>query len=67
MTTEKKNLPINFREELAKQSAAIAQKIAAPSGDRIRMNAGRGFTLPNGAEGEELRLQQPVLRQRLRP
>lgn len=52
MTTEKKSLPINFREELEKQSQAIKQKIAAPSGDRIRMNSGR-YVLPNGQEGEE--------------
>lgn len=52
MTTEKKNLPINFREELEKQSQAIKQKIAAPSGDRIRMASGR-YVLPSGQEGEE--------------
>lgn len=46
-------LPINFREELAKQAAAISTKIAAPSGDRIRMEP-RGFTLPNGQTGAEV-------------
>jgi hypothetical protein len=53
-TAGSNNLPINFREELEKQSQAIQSKIAQPSGDRVRMIPGRGFALPNGQEGEEI-------------
>lgn len=51
-TRAKPNLPINYEEQLAKEASEIAKRIAAPSGDRIRFNANRGFITPDGMEGE---------------
>lgn len=50
----KANLPINHEEQLAKEAAEIAKRIAAPSGDRIRFNANRAFITPDGLEGDTL-------------
>lgn len=52
----KANLPVNIQEQLAKEVQSIASRIAAPSGDRITINGGRGFTLPDGSSGEELQV-----------
>lgn len=46
-------LPINYQEQLAKEAAEISKKIAAPSGDRIRMS-GPKLIAPDGQEGETL-------------
>jgi hypothetical protein len=56
MATPRKtsNLPINYEEQLAKESAEIAKRIAAPSGDRIKYNSNRSFITPDGSEGEVL-------------
>jgi len=51
-TTSK--LPVNYEEQLAKEAAEIAKRIAAPTGDRIRFNANRAFITPDGMEGETL-------------
>jgi len=48
------NLPINYAEQLSKEAAEITKRIAAPSGDRVRFNANRGFITPDGLEGSEL-------------
>lgn len=48
------NLPVNYAEQLAQESAEIAKRIAAPSGDRIRFNANRSFITPDGMEGDTL-------------
>jgi hypothetical protein len=47
-------LPINYHELLAKQVAEVQKKVAAPSGDRIKMNGNSSFTLPNGQDGAEI-------------
>lgn len=52
-TREKPKLPVNYQEQLAAESAQIAKRIAAPSGDRIRMSGNSKFILPDGSEGEE--------------
>ncbi len=52
MTTRgKSNLPINYAEQLAKEAAEIAKRIATPTGDRIRFNANKSFITPDGLEG----------------
>lgn len=53
-TRETPNLPVNYQEQLAKEAQAIASRIAAPSGDRIRFNSNRGFITPDGLEGETM-------------
>lgn len=53
-TRAKPNLPVNYEEQLAKEAAEIAKRIAAPTGDRIRFNANRAFITPDNMEGEEL-------------
>jgi len=50
----KSNLPINYEEQLAKEAAEIAKRIAAPTGDRIRIANNRTFVAPDGSEGETL-------------
>lgn len=50
----KPQLPVNYEEQLAKEAAEIAKRIAAPTGDRIRFNANRAFITPDGMEGEAL-------------
>jgi hypothetical protein len=47
------NLPINYQEELMREAQEISKRIAAPSGDRIKMDS-HGFTLPDGTQGDEL-------------
>jgi len=49
----KANLPINYQEELLKEAQEISKRIAAPSGDRIKVDS-HGFTLPDGTSGEEM-------------
>ena len=53
-TRAKANLPVNYEEQLTKEAAEIAKRIAAPTGDRIRINANRAFITPDGMEGETL-------------
>ena len=51
------NLPINYQEQLAKESAAIASRIGAPGGgDRIKSKGNQFFILPDGSEADELEL-----------
>lgn len=50
----KSNLPINHAEQLAKEAAEITRRIAAPGGDRIKIDGNRGFIAPDGTEGETL-------------
>jgi hypothetical protein len=49
----KSNLPINYQEQLLKEAQEISKRIAAPSGDRIKIDS-HGFTLPDGTQGEEM-------------
>ena len=50
----KANLPVNYEEQLAKESAEISKRISAPTGDRIRFNMNKAFITPDGMEGEAL-------------
>lgn len=50
----KANLPVNYEEQLAKESAEIAKRISAPTGDRIRFNGNKTFITPDGMEGDTL-------------
>lgn len=50
----KSKLPVNYEEQLAKEAADIAKRIAAPTGDRIRYNSNRSLITPDGSEGEVL-------------
>src|SRR5690348_2432812 len=54
MAKSTSNLPINYEEQLQKEAAEIAKRIAAPSGDRIRFNGNAGFITPDGNEGDAL-------------
>lgn len=54
MARAKPNLPVNYEEQLAREAAEIAKRIAAPTGDRIRFNANRAFITPDGMEGETI-------------
>lgn len=54
MAREKPQLPVNYAEQLAKEAAEIAKRLAAPSGDRIRTDGPRGFITPDGQEGESI-------------
>lgn len=42
------NLPANYDEELAAEQLAMRARIGAPSGDVIRVNKDKTFTLPSG-------------------
>ena len=42
------NLPANYDEELAAEALAMQKRIGAPSGDLIRVNKDKTFSLPNG-------------------
>ena len=53
-TKPKSNLPINYQAQFEAEAAAIAKRIAAPAGDRIRFNSNRAFITPDGLEGETL-------------
>lgn len=49
------NLPINYQEQLAKESAEIASRISSGvGGDRIRSKGNQHFILPDSTEAEEL-------------
>lgn len=50
----KAQLPVNYQEQLAREAAEIAKRIAAPTGDRIRFNSNRSLITPDGSEGETL-------------
>lgn len=54
MTRQTANVPVNYAEQLAKEAAEIQKRIAAPSADRIRFQANRGFITPDGMEGTTL-------------
>ena len=41
---------VNMEEELQKQALAIASRISAPSGDRIRVTNAKTFKFPDGTE-----------------
>lgn len=42
---------VNIEAELQKQALAIASRVAAPSGNRIRITQAKTFKLPDGTEG----------------
>jgi hypothetical protein len=42
------DLPANYDEELAAESLAMVKRIGAPSGDLIRVNKDKTFSLPSG-------------------
>lgn len=55
MTSNKRKtstLPVNYQEMLANEVSSIQNRIAAPSGDRIRAVNNSHFILPNGQEAE---------------
>lgn len=56
MTEQKANsmLPVNFQEQLAKEAAEIAKRIATPSGDRIRYKGNQYFCTPDDVEDKTL-------------
>lgn len=57
MTTRTKpSVPVNYAELLSKESADIAKRIAAPSGDRIYIQNNSIFKTPDGQEGEALQV-----------
>lgn len=53
-TRGKASLPISYREQMEAEIAEINKRIAAPSGDRIRMNNNQTFRTPDGHEGDTL-------------
>ena len=55
-TRKTAQLPISYDAQLAKEAAEISKRIAAPSGDRIRFRSSKGFTTPDGLEGDTLEL-----------
>lgn len=48
------NLPTNYDEELAAEALAMAKRVGAPSGDLIRVNKDKTFSLPSGATAPSL-------------
>jgi len=44
----KVQLPANYQEEMAAEAAEIAKRVAAPSGDTIKVLKDKTFELPNG-------------------
>lgn len=48
------NLPANYDEELAAEALKIRERIGAPSGDAIRVNKDKTFSLPTGESNERL-------------
>lgn len=48
------NMPINYQEQLAAEAKAIASRIGAASGDRIRFNGNQGFVTPDGSDGSTM-------------
>lgn len=48
------DLPVNYREQLMADAQAIADKIAAPTGDRVRYEGNRMLIAPDGTEGETM-------------
>lgn len=51
---ETSNLPVNYAEQLANEVSNITTRIAAPSGDRIRMINSSHFELPNGDDADAI-------------
>ncbi len=51
---ETSNLPVNYKEQMAKEVAEMQSRIAAPSGDKIKYNKNTSFILPDGSEGPML-------------
>jgi len=47
---EKAGLPVSIAEELAKETAALATRINAPTGNKIKLTKGKKFKLPDGTE-----------------
>lgn len=50
----KNTLPANYEEQLAAEALAMAKRIGAPSGDLIRINKDKTFSLPDGATSPTL-------------
>lgn len=48
------NLPVSYDEELAAEALAMSKRIGAPSGDLIRANKDKTFTLPSGDTTDQL-------------
>lgn len=46
----KVNLPVNIREQLAKEAEELNNRIQAPSGDKIKLTKKKTFKLPDGTE-----------------
>lgn len=45
-----KNLPASIKEQLAADTAALANRIQAPGGDKIKLTKKKTFKLPDGTE-----------------
>jgi hypothetical protein len=54
MTRTTSSLPVSYAEQLANEVSTIQARIAAPSGDRIRMVGSTHFVLPDGTDTEVL-------------
>jgi hypothetical protein len=54
VTKAKVSLPAAVSAQFADEVAALQKRIAAPSGDRIKCNKDKTFSLPNGDSLEEL-------------
>lgn len=50
VTSVKKNLPVNYEAEMAKEAAEIASRIGAPGGDTIQVTQDKLFKFPDGTE-----------------
>ena len=48
------NLPVSYQEQLAQESANIANQIQQPGGDRIRYSKANQLVLPDGSEVDEI-------------
>lgn len=46
----KSNLPVNIAEQLAAETKALASRIQAPGGDKIKLTKKKTFKLPDGTE-----------------
>ncbi len=52
VTVAKSYLPANFKQQLADEAAEIANRIQAPTGNKIKLTKKKTFKLPNGQESE---------------
>lgn len=50
----KASLPVNYAAQLAEEAAKIAERVAAPSGDRIKAKGNTDFITPDGMEGNTI-------------